>query len=544
MKGLYEDVRYFLRHKFFVIALTVTAVFSYGFAITHESIGVDDTLVGLYLEDGLEVVMGRWTVFLVNKLFHISDFTPFITELAGLLLLLTAVVLYCVLMRRIFGDRVGILGYTAFAGVFVSFPFISEVWVYYYHDGVDIGYVLTALSLLAFLESLDRKEKDGLKYLAASMLFIWGAVGCYESFIIFYLLGVVMLLFFRGVTGRDRLTCRWIFQKLFQCSCAAAGCIVLRALIRRAVIIVFSLPDSGTRDLWYGLQIFQSGQWLQEIFMLLKKYWLVYCVNGAVYFPVTVYMLAVFVMGAASVMYTVKKKNGWYLFLFAGMIMIPVILTFVELKAPLYRACQYMPFFVASAVLLLYCFLSKKKANGGGTWLFAVLASCLIWNQAYESNYAFYTDYRKYEYDKEVLTEIAWTVARDYGEDARVLFTGSYVPPYDLVKRYCVDFSSKEFARIALLTDWLDPLLKEKFYSPHGYSFAGEAEYSVISWGLYAFDKQGMEIANFLRMHGHDLQVVTEPELVREAELYAEGMPDWPQEGSIVEWNGYVIVNF
>ena len=101
MKKLWGEMNYFLRHKLFVIVTAIASVFSYGFAITHESIGVDDTIVGLYLEDGLEVVMGRWTVFLINKVFHVSEFTPFITELAGLLLLLTASVLFCVLLRRI-----------------------------------------------------------------------------------------------------------------------------------------------------------------------------------------------------------------------------------------------------------------------------------------------------------------------------------------------------------------------------------------------------------------------------------------------------------
>jgi hypothetical protein len=543
MKKLWGEMNYFLRHKLFVIVTAIASVFSYGFAITHESIGVDDTIVGLYLEDGLEVVMGRWTVFLINKVFHVSDFTPFITELAGLLLLLTASVLFCVLLRRIFGDRIGILGYTAFAGAFVTFPFISEVWVYYYHDGVDIGYVLTAFSLLFFMDSMEKSKRVRLKYVLISMLFLWGAVGCYESFIIFYLLGVVMLLFFRGMADKEKLTFRWLFENLFLCFCAAVGCMILRSAVQRVIIAVFSLPEANSRDLTYGLQLFENGEWLQNIFMLLKKYWLVYCVNGAVYFPITVYVLSLAVFGAASVVYTIKKKNGWYLLLFLAMIIIPAILTFVELKPPLYRACQYMPFFVASAVLLVYILMVRKMTKRENL-VFAALASCLIWNQAYESNFNFYTDYRKYEYDKTVLEGIAGTVAGEYGENAEVIFTGSYMPPYELVERYYADYSSEEFARISFLTDWLDPCLKEKYYSPYGYSFAGEAQYSIIDWGLYAFDKPGLELARFLQMHGYDLKTVTDPELVEKAEAFAEEMPRWPGEGSVTEWNGYIVVHF
>lgn len=543
MKRLCSEINFFLRQKFFVITIAIIAVCSYGFAITHEAIGVDDTLVGLYLEEGYEVTMGRWTIYLINKFFHISEFAPFITEFAGMLLLLFAVVLFCVLVRRIFGDRIGILGYTAFAGTFVSFPFISEVWVYYYHDGIDIGYVLTALSLLSFLEGLDKAGKDKLKPVLISMLFIWGAVGCYESFLVFYVVGVIMILFFRGILGKEKVTLRQLFIHLFLCGCAAAGCIILRSLMQKLLTAVFSLPSAGFRNLTGSLQLFQSEDWNHDIFMLLKKYWLVYCVNGAIYFPITVYMLSVIVFGVASVAYAVKRRNGWYFVLFLGMVIVPALLTFVEGKPPMYRACQYMPFFVASAVILLYCFLVKRE-NGGGVFLFSILAACQIWNQAYESNYNFYADYVKYEYEKAVLSEVAWTVTRDYGKDATIIFTGSDMLPYDLVKRYYADFSSEEFATISLLTDWLDPFLKEKYYFPYGYSFAGEAQYSFIDWGLYAFGKQGLELIHFLQMHGYDLQTVTDSNLIEEAELYAEEMPRWPQEGSVAEWNGYVVVHF
>ena len=169
----------------------------------------------------------------------------------------------------------------------------------------------------------------------------------------------VMILFFRGMADKERLTFKWLFQNLFLCVCGAAGCIVLRFVIQNIIIVLFSLPREASRDL-IGLQLFQSGELLQNVFMLLKKYWLVYFVNGAVYFPVAVYVAATAVFGGVSVACTVKKKNGWFVPLFFAMILIPVILTFVELKPPLYRACQYMPFFVASAVLLLYVLMVRR----------------------------------------------------------------------------------------------------------------------------------------------------------------------------------------
>ena len=81
MKKLWEEFQYFFQQKIYVIILCLTAICGYGFEMTHPSIGIDDTAVSLYLEDGLEVVMGRWFIYLINKIFHLSDFSPFMMEL-------------------------------------------------------------------------------------------------------------------------------------------------------------------------------------------------------------------------------------------------------------------------------------------------------------------------------------------------------------------------------------------------------------------------------------------------------------------------------
>lgn len=427
MRKLWEEMLYFLRQKPFVIFAALTAAGSYGFAITHEGIGVDDTMAGVYLDEGLEPYMGRWTVYLVNKLFRIGEFTPFITELMGCLLLMAGVLLFCVLLRRIFGERVGTAGYTVFACVFLSCPFISEVWVYYYHDGVDMGYILLALSLLALTSGWGKTGKTRLKYLSESTLFLCAAVGCYESFLILYLVGVLVILFFQGLAEKEEMNWR-VMHRLLLSVVPVLGCMILRVMVRELMIMVFSLQDMGEiarfRDAAEGLSIFEGENWLACIIMLLKRYWLVYFVNGAIYFPIAVYVTALGGFGAASVIFMFKRKTGWYMLLALGMAFLPMTLIFASLSVPLYRSCQYMPFFAASAMLLLYLFL-KRVLKQYGAFVFGLLSACLVWNQAYESNRNFYTDYMKYEYDKEVLTSVAEEVIGEYGRDAKVILRGS-----------------------------------------------------------------------------------------------------------------------
>lgn len=548
IKNIWEEIQFFFRQKLFMAATLLTLAGSYGFAVTHESIGPDDTMVKLYLGQGMEAYMGRWTLYLVNKLFRIDSFMPFVTELAGAVLLLAGVVLFCVLLRRIFGDKVGILGYTVFACVFISFPFISEVWIYYFHNGVDLGYILLALSLLLFMDGFENTGKGRLGYFLGSTLLLCAAVGCYESFLILYVTGVLVILFFRGMTGREQMSLRVVW-KLFVCVCISIGCILLRTVIQRLVIMVFSLQALGeitaAREVANTLGMFGGQNWAYNLFMLVKRYWLVFFVNAAVYFPIAEYAASVIFFGIASIFLTVKKKNGWYLLLSAGMAAAPVTLSFVVEMAPSYHSCLFMPFFVAAAMLLPYLLL-KKVWKKYGAAVFAFFMVCLVWNQMYETNSIFYTDYLKYHHDKETLTEIAREVIGEYGADAKVIFTGSYKTPYTLVRDYYIDYSSSELQTIAILTDWLDPHLKEKYYTPYGYSFVGDLKDSVIEWGLYAYGKPGLELQNFLEMHGYSLQVETDLELHAKAEAFAqgEGMPGWPEKGSIAVMDEYVIVHF
>ena len=402
MRNIWEEMRFFLKQKLFMAAALLTLAGSYGYAITHESIGVDDTMVKLYLGEGLEAYMGRWTLYLVNKLFRIDSFIPFITELAGALLLLTGVILFCVLFRRIFGDKVGIWGYTAFACVFISFPFISEVWIYYFHNGVDLGYILLALSLILFMDSFENTGKKRLEYLLGSMLLLCTAVGCYESFLILYVTGVLVILFFRGLTGKEKMNLHMVW-KLFVCGCLSIGCIVLRAVIQRLIITVFSLQDleqiTAARDVTNSLGMFVGDNWAYNLFMLVKRYWLVFFVNATVYFPIAEYAASVAFFGIASLVLTVKKKNGWYLLIFSGMAVVPVTLSFVVEMAPSYHSCLFMPFFIAAAMLLPYLLL-KRYWKKYGTVVFALSMVCLVWNQMYEANSIFYTDYLKYQHEK------------------------------------------------------------------------------------------------------------------------------------------------
>lgn len=547
MKKIVEELKWILSQRLYVIALSITAACGYGFEIVTPIIGIDDTAVKLYIGDGLEVVMGRWTVYLLNKLFHMAEYAPFMMELIGVILLCIGATLFVVLLRRIFGERIGVVAATIFACVYVSNPIISELYIYYYHNGVDFGYILLTLSLWLFMDGMEAVGKKKLLPFVGSMLLAWIAAGCYESLLILYILGIIMVIFLRGVADVDKLTLVHVAKNLSIGAILSVGIILLRTLIIEVLTVIFGLQDvlgeMAQRNLLEIFDVLLREDGPDYIKMLVKRYWVVYFVNAIVYLPTAGYVLSVKVLGICSIVKSIKKKNFWLPVLWVGMLITPFLLTLMEGQVSYYRSCQFMPFFTATGVLLLYLAVTKYEKIPVIRYVATLFAVILIYNQAAGLNENFYVDYLKYEDTKEVLLGIAQDVEREYGTQQPVVFTGYYEIPQPIMERYCVGYGSWQYRYIVSITDKIDPYLKEKYYTPYGYCYIGEAIYPFIQWGFDAFDGTNGEMIKFLKMHGHSFTTITDKAVLEKAREIGTTMPKWPQAGSITQQDGYILVN-
>lgn len=552
MRKILEETKWLLNQKLYVIALAITAACGYGYAIVTPIIGIDDTAVELYFRDGLAVAVGRWTVYLLNKFLYIVEFSPFMMELVGVILLCIGATLFAILMRRILGERMSVVACTIFACIFVSNPIISDVYIYYYHNGVDLAYILVALALMLYMDGIEALGKKKILPFVGSMLLAWAAVGCYESFLILYVLGIIMVLFLRGITGQDKLTIIYTIKYLSIGALLTLGVVILRTVMVELLTVIFGLQDlvpgmkmirtRGLTDIFNVTQ--QNEDTIGNLKMLIKRYWLVYSVNAIAYLPIASYMFSAVVLGVSSVISAIRKKSFMAPVLWVGMMLTPFLLTIVEGQVTLYRSCQYMPFFTATGIVLLYCAAAKYNKGPVLRYLAAAFSIILVFNHASVLNENFYVDYLKYEDAKDTLNTIAWEIEREYGKDKPIVFTGHYSTPQALLERYSVSYGSKEFGYIAAITDVVDSDLKYKYCPPYGYSYAGEVIYPLIQWGFEAFDGTNGQMIKFMEMHGHSFVTVTDKTVLEEAREIGKTMPGWPAEGSITEQDGYILINF
>lgn len=598
----------FIKNKIYMLSLSLTALFGYGFLITHQTVGIDDTPYAYYFEEGLNAIVGRWFLFLLNKICHISDFSPFLTDLAGVLVFMGAVTVWAVLLYSIFGDKVPGWGYLFFACIFLSCPLISEVYPYYLHNGVSTGYLFVGVSLCFYRAMLsgwkqpeeprrwEGTEQQGKgKWLGSGKVlwskgfhsglgcvcFLWMALGCYESFMVVWLLGVCLVLLSERYAGIRRK----VLPALWAGAVVAVAAIVLRSVMIQAVTGIFGL--GGMQEEAVQRSVTEMASWmlepgaLSEFAMVLKRIYVMYGVFAYAYYPVFVFLLAAAVLFSYGIYRSLHQKDGWIILLTLGGFLVSFLLVVVEGKATLYRSAQFLPVICGYGAFLASFATGRsgkgKEVSGGQVqeataveggrsagrkqsgsiglqvrgmilhkWIQRMVILILVvilWNQCFDMNKWFYVDYLKYESARDTMRQVAYELGKDFDTSKPVVFTGNYQVPKSIIADAYVGYGTETFHQMNRLTQPIDEHLLEKFYREYGVWVAQTPALSVIEWGRYAFGDDS-ELVRFFAMHGYELVPYTKQERYYDLEVYSLELPRFPQAGSIVDVGECIVVHF
>lgn len=565
--------KHFQQNRLYMGILLLTAVCAYGYKVTNATIGIDDTPSLYYFEEGLIAIVGRWVLFLLNKVVSLAEFVPFVTDFAAVVILVLAAVVWSALFYSVLGEKVPTAGYAFFGAVFLSSPLISEVFTYFLHNGIAIGYLCCGISLCCVREwqSSTRKMQKGsgirqklgclavAKILTAAV-FLWIAMGCYESFMILWLAGLMLLLLTERIArGRQE---KDIFATLVAGAVAALVAIVLRSVMIVVVTKAFHLEylrgeavqRSVTEMLGWMLQPGAFG----ELAMILKRTFVLYGVFAYAYLPIRIFILSAAVILVVTLVRVIRGRDLWALLLLPAAYLAAFSLLFIEGKATLYRSAQFLPVFCGyGALLFVYGIwqltgtMSPKAKNTAGRKISAgvralavLVLAVILWNQCMDMTRWFYIDKKKYDAAVKTVDQIAMDLERDFDTSKPVIFTGNYDIPYSIVQDAYVSYSSPVYCKMKRLADLVDPDLLDKYNrGSRGVWVAQTPALSVIDWGRYAFDSDA-ELVKFFEMHGHQLVALEDISLYAAAEEESLDLPEYPQEGYIVDKGDYIIVHF
>lgn len=565
----------FCENRLYMGILLLTAVCAYGYKVTNVTIGIDDTPSLYYFEEGLIAIVGRWVLFLLNKVIALAEFVPFVTDFAAVLLLIAAAIVWSALFYSVFGEKIPVTGYAFFAAVFVSCPLISEVFTYFLHNGIAIGYLSCAVSLCFMREwqRSIRKQRKGsglgeklfcpaVTKLAAAAVFLWIAMGCYESFMILWLAGILLLLLSEriclGTERTARTGERGVFGTLAGGALAALAAVLLRSLMIVVLTKAFRLEylqgeavqRSVTEMLGWMVQPGAFG----ELAMILKRTFVLYGVFAYAYLPIRIFVLSAAVITVVTLVRVIPGRDVWALILLPAAYLAAFSLLFIEGKATLYRSAQFVPVFCGYGALLFAYIIYELTGSPGrgvhrklclGTRGIAVAVLAVItWNQCMDMTKWFYIDKQKYDAAVKTVDQIALDLERDFDTSKPVIFTGNYEIPYSIIQDAYVSYGNRKYYKMKRLTDLIDPDLLDKYNrGSKGVWVAQTPALSVIDWGRYAFDSDA-ELVRFFEMHGHRLVACGDIDRYAEAEEASLELPEYPQDGYIVDKGDYIIVHF
>ena len=339
----------------------LTALFSYGYNITHYAIGVDDTAMELYFEEGLSVCTNRWTIFFLNKVLHfnIISWPTWLVEGLAVCILVFSFSLWCFLLSKVLKSVDITLPewlYGLAAALAVSCPIISEVWVYYIHNGVAIAYGLTALALLLFMQSLQHGGRYCPVKIAGSGLCLAAALGCYETMMDCFLIGAFVIFMILQALS-DKWQNRTYDIRPFPWAVKGGIVLTVSLLVRASMHELFMSVYHLDNMAKYGVNNYNSL--FGDLFvtpgalgLLIKKMYLRYCVNAVAYLPITFLVLSGGIIGFLAVFFAIKKRNLWVFMCVPAMVLVPVLSSIVAGRAAAYHSAQFVPIIIMASFII------------------------------------------------------------------------------------------------------------------------------------------------------------------------------------------------
>lgn len=549
MSLICREAQKLFQSKKYIICMLVTLFATFGSLLVSPTIGIDDTAWKVYFLDGVAPVMGRWVLFILNKIIPIAEYNPFIVELLFLFFFFISATLWVILLKRIIADHVSEWTYVFFGCAFLAAPITSEVVTYYLANGIFIGFGFTALAVWYLWDSFEKgiTGRKRVQKVVASGLWLWLALGCYESFIIVYMVAIcVCYCFDRGIKSKEEKIP--VLPVLIHTLLAGILCVVLRSVWTQLMIVLFSLQDQinilDYRGIGDILNYFSAGNGAQDIALIFKQFFVKYYINAVVYKPITFLVMGFGLLGLWALIRSIQKKDFIILLSVIGAMIMPWMLTILEGYATYYRTSQYIVLMNAVIVPVAALMLEKVKDKRYIKAIGFFLAVLLVYHEAHEMNYWLKVDQDKYEDACRTADAVALEIIRDYDENLPICIVGEYnVPEAIASKSYCPTWSKR-----TTIATWAIGLLDEEmiqdYMEPAGYRFAETPLLSVIKWGSVAFYATDIEMVKFWENRGFQFIVDRNPEhYLYGKELLEEGMPSWPEKGSILQMEDCIIVN-
>ena len=525
-----------------MVSLIIAAVAGYGYEITHSSLGIDDVCIGLYFDDGLGVSIGRWPFYVINKLFHVTEFEPFIMEFVAVLILMFAAIVWSAVLRYILGDKLPIVCYAVFSAMLLDYSLIAEVFIYYLQNGVPIIYTLVGMAVfdLYYLYTHDLEQKQRILHKLGMSLLVSVSVGFYEAAANVFLTGALLIMIVDcfGTNHMQIRKFKQFFMSLFLVGRILVYAIVERSLITKVCMAIFGIESYSYRSAGSMLRILKyPGRILTIIRQILRDYVFV----GSAYYPIGLFVVASILFIVIIIVVSIYNKNLYILLL--GIICYGSIfvLSLPQGDALPYRSNLMIALLVAMVLFYLTYVILKCRYQLINV-IGMVLVISVVYNSAFDLNHWFAFEYEKNQSELAVVDHVAYDLQKGGYNIAEkpVVFIGSYELNPAILEKCSMGSDTPGYSVIKDLNDWMEEETGDR------YVYVQTLSWSLIDWaipGFYIYEGYNREMIRLFEERGYQL-IWGGTELYEKALEQEEQLNEYPVEGYIREYDDYIVVKF
>lgn len=501
---LTEDI---LQNKSLLFCLILTAILSFGFAVTHFSVGIDDMASAYYLSTdnlGNMVQQGRLLHVALNTLTRSIEFLPFFMDFVGVFLFTASALLYCALFQYVTGGRLTAAPLTAFACVYLSSSILAEKFIYQLDVmATTLSYCCGAIALM-YAWRFIKEKKPSLFVKSTAVLMV--SIASYESFLFLYVCGVFALFILEMLHNNSYGKFKDILlDGLKYAAILLAATLAYYALVFLIQKLTGQYGILSRYNVWtYSTEGFFAT--FKTITQSLADY---FTASVSIrYIPILAFCLFSLIGLAVSVLLSIRKKNRWLPLCFLALLLSNFFIHYA-VGSFTARAAQTFCFFAGfSALMLVETFREKQLCKNAVCAAIAIL----VFIQSADMTRWFYNDYARYQKEKFIIDTLANKIVSEYDSSKPLIFTNA--PIYGHLNTAV-------------------------------YPGRQQNGNSLIYWMGYAFeDKTQPFIAEVFRYHGYDFIQSPTAEQYDEAHEKAKAMAVWPQRGSIQEFQDFIVVNF
>ena len=490
-----EAIEYFINKKIFISIVILITILSFGFAITNSSVGMDDVSFDRYYQDKEMLAIGRWGSYLVYQILNITDFVPFWIDFIASTIIMSVAVVWCIFLKKNLGDKLSITSYIIFASVFISFPIINEIFIYQNCNiAVMLGSLLASIGIMLLYENFNNIHKK--RIYVYCMLILTLGISMYEACAQIVLVSIIItafLIMYKNGENKNKNIFKYILLALG----ILTASVVLNSIILK-IIYLLGVDFSGVAEKQIGWGKIKLGESLKKLIKNIQ--------NGVTkfrYFPIKIFDISVIIGFLIGIIQTYKKQNFMIILLYIGMVLSNFAISIIQLNMVMYRTCTSWSLFVAIIIMILYIYLKKYKIT---KIIVSVFITILILQQTKYMNQYFYNDYIRYEKDLHVAYELINRLKENYNIDKPLVITGT----------------------------------PEMSVGEYGNQSNG---LSILWWGRKAFEGMGIEYIKFLNTLGYNFKIPTS-EQYEKGNTRSETMSIYPKEGSIIELEDCIVINF